>query len=52
MFSGFLVSMMAISKASFDGLLMDRIFRRELKWDKTARYRDAQAADASKGQTA
>ena len=44
MFSGFLVSMMAISKASLDGLLFDRLFRRELKWDKTARYRDNQPA--------
>ena len=39
MFSGFLVSLMAITKASIDGLLVDPLFRREFKWDKTARYR-------------
>lgn len=39
MFSGFLVSLMAITKASIDGLLVDPVFRREFKWDKTARYR-------------
>lgn len=40
MFVGFLVSLLACSKATLDGLLFDRLFRRDLKWDKTARYRD------------
>lgn len=52
MFTGFLVSLMAISKASFDGLFTDRLLRRDLKWDKTARYRDSQQGEPSGGRTA
>ncbi|WP_313082867.1 glycosyltransferase [Pulveribacter sp.] len=40
MFFGFVVSMMAITKASVEGLLVDRLLRRKLKWDKTARFRN------------
>ena len=39
MFVGFLVSLLACTKATLDGMLFDRLFRRRLKWDKTARYR-------------
>lgn len=39
MFAGFLVSLIANSKAALDGIVLDRVFRRELKWDKTARFR-------------
>lgn len=52
MFIGFLVSLISISKASLDGLLLDRLLRRELKWDKTARYRAEAPADAGREQTA
>jgi cellulose synthase/poly-beta-1,6-N-acetylglucosamine synthase-like glycosyltransferase len=39
--AGFLVSMVAISKATVDLAVMDRLFKRQLRWDKTARYRIA-----------
>lgn len=45
MFVGFLVSLFASAKASLDGLLLDRLFRRELKWDKTVRYRQPAASE-------
>lgn len=50
MFVGFLVSLLACSKATLDGLLFDRLFRRRLKWDKTARYRDQNGVAAAAGQ--
>lgn len=37
--SGFAVSTFAISKATLDGLLLDKLLRRQFKWDKTVRYR-------------
>ncbi len=49
MFCGFVVSLMAITKASIDGLLLDPLLRRELKWDKTARYRKAPPDGLAKG---
>ncbi len=49
MFCGFLVSMMAVSKATLEGLLVDRVLRRKLKWDKTARFRQP---DAGRGRAA
>lgn len=39
MMVGFLVSMVAISKATLELLLIERLFKRELRWDKTTRYR-------------
>lgn len=36
---GFLVSLLAISRSTFDHLVYDWIFKRKLVWDKTARYR-------------
>jgi cellulose synthase/poly-beta-1,6-N-acetylglucosamine synthase-like glycosyltransferase len=38
---GFLVSMVSISKATIDLAIIDRLFKRQLKWDKTVRYRTA-----------
>lgn len=49
MFCGFLVSMMAITKASVDGLFLDRLLRRKLQWDKTARFRHP---DSGRGEAA
>ena len=37
--TGFVVSMIAVSKASIDGLFLDKLLRRQFKWDKTVRYR-------------
>ena len=37
---GFLVSMTSIAKATIDLMLLDRLSGRELRWDKTVRYRD------------
>ena len=37
--TGFVVSMFAVSKASLDGLVLDKLLRRQFKWDKTVRYR-------------
>ncbi|MGB3072225.1 MAG: glycosyltransferase family 2 protein [Ottowia sp.] len=37
--AGFLVSFVAVSKAAWDGLIVDKLLRRPLKWDKTVRYR-------------
>jgi len=36
---GFLVSLLAISAATFELVLVDRLFKRRMAWDKTARYR-------------
>jgi hypothetical protein len=36
---GFLVSLLAISRSTFDQLVYDWIFKRKLVWDKTTRYR-------------
>ncbi len=36
---GFLVSMLSISRASFNHLVFDTLLGRKLVWDKTARYR-------------
>lgn len=47
MLIGFGVSVMAITKASLDGLLLDKIFKRSFQWDKTARYRSP-ASDPAK----
>jgi cellulose synthase/poly-beta-1,6-N-acetylglucosamine synthase-like glycosyltransferase len=41
---GFLVSMVSISKATIDLAILDRVFKRQLRWDKTARYRVAPSA--------
>jgi cellulose synthase/poly-beta-1,6-N-acetylglucosamine synthase-like glycosyltransferase len=38
---GFLVSMVAISKATVELAVLDRVFKRQLRWDKTVRYRVA-----------
>ena len=38
---GFLVSVVSISKATFDLVITDRLFKRKLHWDKTVRYRTA-----------
>ncbi|MDO5626227.1 MAG: glycosyltransferase family 2 protein [Pseudomonadota bacterium] len=45
--TGFLVSMVAITKATLDWLILDRLLRREFRWDKTARYRKAAGGDAT-----
>lgn len=37
---GFLVSMASISKATMDLMFLDWLSKRELRWDKTTRYRD------------
>lgn len=37
--TGFVVSMIAVSKATLDGLVLDRLLKRQFKWDKTVRYR-------------
>lgn len=36
---GFLVSMLSVSRAIFDQIFVDHLLGRELRWDKTARYR-------------
>jgi len=36
---GFLVSLLAISRASFNQIIFDWCFKRKLVWDKTTRYR-------------
>jgi cellulose synthase/poly-beta-1,6-N-acetylglucosamine synthase-like glycosyltransferase len=38
---GFLVSMVSISKATVELAVLDRVFKRQLRWDKTVRYRVA-----------
>ena len=38
---GFLVSLLAISRSTFDQIVYDWILKRKLVWDKTARYRQA-----------
>lgn len=38
---GFLVSMLSISRATFNQLVFDTLLKRKLVWDKTARYRTA-----------
>ncbi len=37
--TGFLVSMVSISKATLDVAILDPLLKRQLRWDKTARYR-------------
>lgn len=37
--TGFVVSMIAVSKATLDGLVLDKLLKRQFKWDKTVRYR-------------
>ncbi len=44
---GFLVSVVAVSKATLDGFFLDRLFRRGFSWDKTVRYRQPVAQPAS-----
>ena len=39
MLTGFLVSTVAITKATLDWLFLDRLLRRGFQWDKTVRYR-------------
>ena len=36
---GFLISLLAISRATFDQIVLDWLFKRKMVWDKTARYR-------------
>lgn len=38
----FLVSLVSISKATLDLMLLDKLFKRQFKWDKTVRYRNTQ----------
>ncbi|ARU05287.1 glycosyl transferase family 2 [Comamonas serinivorans] len=38
---GFLVSVVAVTKATLDGFVLDRLLRRTFTWDKTVRYRQA-----------
>jgi cellulose synthase/poly-beta-1,6-N-acetylglucosamine synthase-like glycosyltransferase len=45
--AGFLVSMVSISKATIELALWDRLFKRQLRWDKTQRYRVASAVSAT-----
>lgn len=46
-FFGFLISMMSISRATFNQIVFDTILKKEFVWDKTLRYRAAsQAAPA------
>lgn len=44
---GFLVSVVSISKATFDLVIADRLFKRQLRWDKTVRYRTAPVISAN-----
>jgi cellulose synthase/poly-beta-1,6-N-acetylglucosamine synthase-like glycosyltransferase len=44
---GFLVSVVSISKATFDLVIVDRLFKRKLHWDKTVRYRRAPTISAN-----
>lgn len=37
--AGFVVSLVAVSKAAWDGWVADKLLRRPLIWDKTVRYR-------------
>ena len=39
---GFLVSAFSIAKATLDQVILDRLTRREFRWEKTARYRKTQ----------
>lgn len=43
---GFLVSLLAISAATFNQVFVDWLFRRRLVWDKTARYRAPSRGEA------
>jgi hypothetical protein len=36
---GFLVSMLTVSRAILSQVVFDYLLRREMRWDKTARYR-------------
>lgn len=40
-FFGFLISMMSITRATFNQIVFDTILKRKLVWDKTVRYRVA-----------
>lgn len=39
---GFLVSIFSIARATLDQVILDRLTRREFRWEKTARYRKVQ----------
>lgn len=43
-FFGFLISMMSISRATFNQIVFDTILKKEFVWDKTQRYRAATQA--------
>jgi cellulose synthase/poly-beta-1,6-N-acetylglucosamine synthase-like glycosyltransferase len=49
---GFLVSMVSISKATVELAILDRLFKRQLRWDKTVRYRLTPSAKDSANQVA
>ena len=49
--TGFVVSMIAVSKASLDGLLLDKLLHRQFKWDKTVRYRHTPPNHATEQRT-
>lgn len=42
----FLVSLFSITKATLDLMLLDKLFKRQFKWDKTVRYRNKPVAEA------
>ncbi|MGC9561607.1 glycosyltransferase [Brachymonas sp. M4Q-1] len=46
---GFLVSVVSITKATLDLMVLDRLLNRQFQWDKTARYRRSQGAPALPG---
>ena len=47
---GFLVSAVAIARGALEQVLLDRLGKRQFKWDKTVRYRTAPAAVGTAGQ--
>jgi hypothetical protein len=40
-FFGFLISMLSISRATFNQIVFDTILKKKFEWDKTVRYRAA-----------
>lgn len=46
-FLGFLVSMLSISRATFNQIVFDTLLKRKMVWDKTVRYRQAPQGEAA-----
>jgi hypothetical protein len=46
-FFGFLISMLSISRATFNQIVFDTLLKKKMEWDKTVRYRKASPAAAA-----